>query len=85
MTQPLFLRKVSQLSEPLTKEISLEQKTQNKTGLVFIQMYKAIKTRDKKNVLIFIDQKTCVSIPRKYLEKVLSDEQSENTQQEKSS
>lgn len=63
----------------------MEQKNQNKTGLVFMEMYRVRSTRDKKSILIFLNDKTCISISRKYLEKVLSDEKSENTQQEKSS
>lgn len=63
----------------------MEQKTQNKTGLVFMEMFKVRNTKDKKSVLIFINEKTCISISRKYLEKVLNDDQTANPKQEKSS
>ncbi len=59
----------------------MEQKQLPKSGLVFMKMVKVRNTRDKKSVLIFINQQTCISISRKYLEKVLSDNQVSDSNQ----
>lgn len=61
----------------------MEQKQQSKSGLVFMEMVKVRQTKNKKSILIFINEKTCISISRKYLEKVLSDNQVSETNEEK--
>lgn len=43
-----------------------------KRGLAFIKFHKIRKTRDSKNILVFINNGACISVSIKYLEKVLA-------------
>lgn len=56
----------------------------NQKGLVFMEFFKIRNTRDKKNVLVFLNNKTCISISRKYLEKVLSENSNQDQKEEAS-
>lgn len=46
---------------------------ETKRGLAFLKFHKVRKTRDSKNILVFINDDACISISVKYLEKVLAD------------
>lgn len=48
-----------------------------KRGLAFLKFHKIRKTRDSKNILVFINDEACISISVKYLEKVLADNKAE--------
>lgn len=41
----------------------------NKKGLKFLEFHKIRKTKDNKNILIFINDNVCFSVSVKYLEK----------------
>lgn len=43
----------------------------NKKGLQFLEFHKIRKTKDNKNILIFINDNVCLSVSVKYLEKVM--------------
>lgn len=53
-------------------------------SLVFMEFFKIRKTKNQKNILIFINDKTCISVSVKYLEKVLADSQVQSTNEEAS-
>lgn len=57
-----------------------DQKQQSK-GLVFMEFFKIRKTKNQKNILVFINEKTCISVSVKYLEKVLSEAQNSQDQE----
>ena len=42
-------------------------------SFVFMEFFKIRKTKNQKSILIFINEKTCISVSVKYLEKVLAD------------
>ncbi len=55
-----------------------ENKSQEtKRGLAFLKFHKVRKTRDSKNILVFITDEACISVSVKYLEKVLADNKAE--------
>lgn len=54
-----------------------DKNQESKRGLAFIKFHKVRKTRDSKNILVFINEGACVSVSIKYLEKVLGDTKGE--------
>jgi len=50
----------------------MENQNNNKKGLQFLEFHKIRKTKDNRNVLIFINDNVCFSVSVKYLEKVLA-------------
>jgi hypothetical protein len=60
----------------------MENKAQQQKGLVFMEFFKIRKTKNSQNILVFINEKTCISISRKYLEKVLSTAQEQQSKSE---
>jgi hypothetical protein len=53
------------------------QNNNHKKGLQFLEFHKIRKTKDGKNVLIFINDNVCFSVSVKYLEKVIATQKSE--------
>lgn len=53
------------------------QEQNMKRGLAFAPFHKIRKTRDSKNVLIYLNEGCAISVSVKYLEKVLADTKGE--------
>lgn len=49
-------------------------------SLVFMEFFKIRKTKNQKNILIFINDKTAISVSVKYLEKVLASQVEPSTE-----
>lgn len=60
------------------------EKNENKKSLVFMEFHKIRKTKNQKNVLIFVNEKTAISIAVKYLKKVLAEAEQSTEQQDAS-
>jgi hypothetical protein len=62
----------------------MENSNKQQKGLVFMEFFKIRKTKNQKNILVFINEKTCISVSIKYLEKVLSEVQEQQSQEKAS-
>lgn len=51
----------------------------NKKGLQFLEFHKIRKTKDNKNILIFINDSVCFSVSVKYLEKVMATQKTDDS------
>ena len=55
----------------------MENQNNHKKGLQFLEFHKIRKTKDNKNILIFINDNVCFSVSVKYLEKVIATQKSD--------
>lgn len=51
----------------------------HKKGLQFLEFHKIRKTKDNKNILIFINDNVCFSVSVKYLEKVMATQKTDDS------
>jgi hypothetical protein len=57
----------------------MDTNQKHQKSLVFMEFFKIRKTKNQKNILIFINEKTCISVSVKYIEKVLANSQAQDT------